>query len=213
MKRFRAYLTYVPTVGTRMLVPAAMIREEWDLSTGGGRSFVPRRIDAFRDRPGIVKRVVERPDHFDPEAPVVVDVTFEDVPPRYASNGTILTALGRRQLCTTEELFALLDHLAGRRLVTDPQRVHVAGVCRDWLTECAPRVAGLWRHHPVPEYDTTAEYLALMDGVAEVLGSDGTTVGAPPFAIDLPPDPEIPMSPPLTVRGDVFTQIAKHRSN
>lgn len=207
--RFRARLDHVVSVGDRILVPPEAITEEWDTSTGGGKSFVPRRVTATVPRPGIVRNVRDRDDK--------VEVMCDDVEPLHAPIGAILTVIGPKYLCEPRDLNRLLDHLAGRRLTTDAQRAAVANAVTPWLRAEFPDLARLFRWVPPPEYATVAEYVALMDGIGAALGSY-RLVRPLPFEVVVPPSEELPpgldVSPSLSIRQDAVTRIlGRNRAN
>lgn len=202
--RFRARLSHLPDVGERIIVPGDGVVEEWDLTTGHSKSYVPRRVIASGPRVGIVMRVVN------PDRGGQVDVILEDAPPHRATVGALITVMGVVPLlCQPRELSRLLDFLAGRRLLNEEQGAAVAVAAAPWLRQQFPDVARLWRWGGCPTYDTEAEYRALIDGVGAVLGTH-RDVPPMPFTVDLPTPPP----PTLRVRDDVVTRlIQRGRAN
>lgn len=186
VKRFRAVFppdTPGPFAeGARVIFPASTLFEEWDLTYGYGRSFVPRRIGgAVEDRVGIVLRVEDQKMHHGREP--AVHVIAEDEEPRNVSVGVLLTIIGPRQLASTEDVFPFLDFLYGAALATDEQRLAVAHQAAPWLRG---QHRDLARIRFVPEYPEPAMYVAWLDGLSVHYGSHRLVRGCP-IRFDLPP--------------------------
>lgn len=147
-----------PNIGDRVTIPPARLVSEWDLSTGGGKSLVPRRLFAEEPRDGIVRAVR-------PRAGLIV---LDDVAPTVAPVSAILTVMwgGDRMLCTLDELQQLLRFLAARPVHTE-QIPRVVDAVAPWIRRKFPELADISR---CPVYETEAEYLAWVDGVTAVVG-------------------------------------------
>lgn len=206
IKRFRARYPDgdVPAIGARVLVDPTLLRDEWDLSTGGTRSYVPKRILDYRWRWGRAVKIQP------PFSTGEVDVFFEDLPSLNVPVPVIISTIGPRLLCEYTTLAGFLDAVILRRLTDDAQRAAAANAITPYLRGLSSHIAAAARQ--VPEYDTTFEYEAWLTGVMAVVGP---TLSVPPFPFPIEiPDPVAEVPEPLRVRPDVIDRLRRnHREN
>lgn len=204
IKRFRARFdtaSDAPAIGARVLVAPERLRDEWDLTTGGDRSYVPKPILTHRWRWGKALKIQP------PFTTGEVDVFFEDLPPYVAPVAAVISTIGPRLLCDYADLVRLLDRVTLAPMVNDQQRAAAANAITPYLRGLSPNIAAAARQ--VPEYDTTFEYEAWLTGVRSVVGV-ALSVPPFPFPLDLPePDPD-PAPEVLRIRPDVIDRLRRN---
>lgn len=161
-------------IGKRVIVAGRYIVEEWDTTTGRGKSMIPRKIAPVEPRAGIVKMTQRR----DEETWTVV---LDDVPPLAATVGSILSIMQPRLVCNLGEVYDLLAHLVGKPVMTH-QLPDLATQVEPWLRERFPRYTEI----TVPELADESHYRAWMAGLVEGLGRSHEMVWAPTITFTVP---------------------------